>query len=58
MAILPNNERKVKYMEKGFHPVSGEVIYLATEKEKQIIDIALLHYLESTRSSQSGVIDG
>lgn len=40
-------------MEKMFHPVSGEVCYLATTDEKAIIDIALM-YMVSHSSEESG----
>lgn len=29
-------------METMFHPVSGETVYMASAREKEIIDIALL----------------
>jgi len=42
-------------MEKGFHPISGEPVFLATVKEKEVIDVALQLLLEtSLRSSESG----
>lgn len=34
--------KKGDKMEKGFHPVSGEVIYIVSEKEKELIDCALV----------------
>jgi len=40
-------------MEKMFHPVSGELCYLATEGEKAIIDLAL-EYMISHSSKESG----
>ena len=40
-AILPIKERKVRFMDKTFHPVSGEEVYLVTKDEKAIINIAL-----------------
>ena len=40
-------------MEKMFHPVSGELCYLATEGEKAIIDLAL-EYMISHSSEESG----
>lgn len=45
-------------MEKCFHPISGEVVYMATAQEKEIIDVALINLLQncSTRS-MSGVSD-
>lgn len=47
-------------MEKGFHPVSGEEIYIASKLEKQIIDVALEHYMATAfnTSHKSGVING
>lgn len=51
-------------MEKGFHPVSGEPIYMVTETEKIIIDVALefmsTQCIGNTplRSSECGVING
>ena len=41
-------------MEKILHPVSGETVYVVTEREKEIIDSAL----ENTFSSKSGVENG
>lgn len=42
-------------MDKGFHPVSGDVIYIATELEKQFIDEAIKFYLSC---SQQGELNG
>ena len=45
-------------MEKCFHPISGEPMYMATVKEKEIIDVALMLMLENNVSSRSSECDG
>ena len=47
-------------MEKFIHPVSGEIGYFCSEKEKVVIDIILKNsmnhlVLESSRSARGGV---
>lgn len=51
-------ERKVFYLEKIFHPVSGENGFFCTELEKELIDVALIEMLQDTTSSESGVRNG
>lgn len=53
---------KGEIMDKTYHPISGEQVYLVTMDEKRIIDVALellaSQCNESPRSQECGVING
>ena len=62
MPTLATKERKVKIMEKVFHPASGEKGFFCSLKEKELIDVAIIFLAtqckNSSRSSECGGLDG